>query len=257
MFRQQELDVFGFAWLHPCSRNSQEERHMKHESNRARGHLRALGMLCGMLLVSAAVHADAIPPLEERLQLCGSCHNPDGNSIIPENPKIAGLHVKYLTRQLEDFKSGKRASPIMSTIIPMVDEKEFKALATYFSGQKRLSGTSDKPDLVEQGKQVYDKGFFGGKADLIAKGREVYEEGVLGSAVPACAGCHGEDGSGNDKFPRLNGQNPPYVLQQLRNFKNGVRTNDPKGVMRAVAKRLTDEEMSAVAEYIFILKEAE
>jgi cytochrome c553 len=191
-----------------------------------------------MLSVSAAVHADAVPPLEERLQLCGSCHNPDGNSIIPENPKIAGLHVRYLTRQLEDFKSGKRASPIMSAIIPMVDEREFKALAKYFSEQKRLPGTSDKADLAE-------------------KGMQIYLEGVLGSAVPACGGCHGEDGSGNDKFPRLNGQNPRYVVQQLQNFKNGVRTNDPKGVMRAVSKRLTDEEMAAVAEYIVTLKEAE
>lgn len=211
---------------------------MKNGANRATGPLYVWGMFIGMSLVSATVRADAIPPLEERLQLCGGCHNPDGNSVIPENPKIAGLHVKYLTRQLEDFKSGKRPSPVMSTIIPMVDEKEFSALAAYFSGQKRLPGTSDK-------------------ADLVAKGKQVYDEGVLGSAVPACGGCHGDDGRGTDKFPRLNGQNPIYVVQQLQNFKSGVRTNDPKGVMRAVAKRLTDEEMAAVAEYIVTLKEAE
>ena len=210
---------------------------MNHEKKRAGRHLYAYGMLVAMLSAPAANAAD-IPPLEERLQLCAGCHNPDGNSIIPENPKIAGLHIKYLTRQLEDFKSGDRASPIMSTIIPMVDPSEFKALAKYFSEQKRLPGTSDKADMVEKGKQIY-------------------LEGVLGTAVPACGGCHGEDGAGNDKFPRLNGQNPPYVVQQLQNFKNGVRTNDPKAVMRAVAKRLTDEEMAAVAEYIVTLKEAE
>jgi cytochrome c553 len=180
----------------------------------------------------------AIPPLEERLQLCGGCHNPDGNSIIPENPKLAGLDAKYIARQLADFKAGKRESPIMSTIIPMVDEKEFKALADYFSKQKRLTGVSDKPELVAQGKQIF-------------------EEGVLGTAVPACSGCHGEDGSGTDKFPRLNGQNPPYIVNQLLNFKNRVRNNDPKAVMQAVAKRLTEQEISAVAEYVTTLKEAE
>jgi cytochrome c553 len=211
---------------------------MNHETKCAGRNLRAHGMLVAMLFVSAAANAADVPPLEERLQLCASCHNPDGNSVIPENPKIAGLHVKYLARQLKDFKSGDRASPIMSTIIPMVDESEFKALAKYFSEQKRLPGTSDKADLLEKGKQIY-------------------LEGVIGTAVPACGGCHGEDGSGNDKFPRLNGQNPPYVVQQLQNFKNGVRTNDPKAVMRAVSKRLTDEEMAAVAEYIVTLKEAE
>ena len=211
---------------------------MNHETKCAGRHLRAHGMLVAMLFVSAAANAADVPPLEERLQLCASCHNPDGNSVIPENPKIAGLHVKYLARQLKDFKSGDRASPIMSTIIPMVNEDEFKDLAKFFSEQKRVAGTSEN-------------------AELVAKGKQIYEEGVMATAAPACGGCHGEDGSGNDKFPRLNGQNPPYVVQQLQNFKNGVRTNDPKAVMRAVSKRLTDEEMAAVAEYIVTLKEAE
>ncbi|MDD5058057.1 MAG: c-type cytochrome [Sideroxydans sp.] len=202
------------------------------------GKLRAFGALLGMLLLTTTVYADDIPPLEERLQLCGGCHNPDGNSVIPENPKLAGLDAKYIARQLGDFKAGKRSNEIMSGIITMVDEKEFKALATYFSGQKRSDGTSDKPDLVAQGKQIFD-------------------EGVIGTAVPACAGCHNEDGSGSDKFPRLNGQNPAYVVNQLMNFKNKVRNNDPKAVMQAVAKRLNEKEIAAVAEYVTTLKEAE
>jgi cytochrome c553 len=217
---------------------------MKHKNNRIGRQVCTCGALIGILLMSIAVHAEdvavpgPIPPLEERLLLCGGCHNPDGNSIIPENPKLAGLNVRYLTRQLEDFKSGKRTSPIMSTIIPMVDEKEFKSLAGYFSKQKRLPGVSDKADLLAQGKQIF-------------------EEGVIGTAVPACSGCHGEDGSGSDAFPRLNGQNPPYVVNQLQNFRNRVRNNDPKAVMQTVAKRLTEQEINAVAEYITTLKEAE
>lgn len=210
---------------------------MKYKNNRIGMHVGALAALLGMLFMSAAVQADPVP-LEERLQLCGGCHNPDGNSIIPENPKLAGLHPKYLARQLDDFKAGKRTNPIMDSIIPMVDESEFKALAKYFSEQKRLPGTSEKPDLV-------------------AKGQQIYEEGVMATAAPACGGCHGADGAGNDKFPRLNGQNQAYVVAQLMNFKNGVRTNDPKAVMQAVAKRLNEEEINAVAEYIVTLKEAE
>lgn len=210
---------------------------MKDKNKHIGMHLGTLGVLLGMLFMSAAVQAEPVP-LEERLLLCGGCHNPDGNSVIPENPKLSGMNAKYLNRQLEDFKAAKRTSPIMDTIIPMVDESEFKALAKYFSEQKRLPGTSDK-------------------ADLVAKGQQIYLEGVLATAAPACGGCHGEDGTGNDKFPRLNGQNQAYVISQLANFKSGARNNDPKGVMRAVAKRLTDEEMAAVAEYIVTLKEAE
>jgi cytochrome c553 len=202
----------------------------------------AFAALASMLFMSAAVYAEdapgAIPPLEERLLLCGGCHNPDGNSIIPENPKLAGLDAKYIARQLGDFKSGKRTNATMSSIIPMVDEKEFKSLAGYFSKQTRLTSTSDK-------------------AELVAKGKQIFEEGVLGTAVPACMGCHGEDGSGSEAFPRLNGQNPPYVVNQLTNFKTGGRTNDNKGLMQAVAKRMNEQEINAVAEYVSTLKEAE
>jgi cytochrome c553 len=222
--------------------------------------LSTCAVLFGMLIMTSGVYAEEAAPtaapaasapaaaevaaapapgsLEERLQLCGGCHNPDGNSIIPENPRLAGLDAKYIARQLADFKAGKRENPTMSAIIPMVDEKEFPSLAGYFSKQKRLTSTSDKPDLV-------------------AKGKQIFEEGVLGTAVPACMGCHGEDGAGSEQYPRLNGQNPPYVVNQLTNFKSGARTNDAKGLMRAVAKRLSDAEINAVAEYVSTLKEAE
>jgi cytochrome c553 len=193
--------------------------------------------------VAPAPEVAAAPPpapgsLEERLLLCGGCHNPDGNSIIPENPRLAGLDPKYIIRQLEDFKSGKRENPTMSAIIPMVDAGEFKALGKYFSQQKRQTSES-------------------ANAELVAKGKQIFEEGVIATAAPACMGCHGEDGSGSDAFPRLNGQNPAYVINQLTNFKSGGRTNDKKGLMQAVAKRLNEQEIAAVAEYMSTLKEAE
>jgi len=235
---------------------------MLYKNNRIGRRLSVFAALAGMLFVSAAVQADPVP-LEERLQLCAGCHNQDGNSVIPENPKISGLHPKYLVRQLEDFKSGDRKNPVMESIIPMVDESEFKALAKYFSEQKRLPGllapVEPSAPAVADASAPAAAGALSeqAKAEMVEKGKQIYEEGVLATAAPACGGCHGADGAGNDKFPRLNGQNPAYVVQQLQNFKTGARTNDPKAVMRAVAKRLNDEEINAVAEYIVTLKEAE
>lgn len=182
--------------------------------------------------------AVALSPLEEQLQLCFGCHNTDGNSVIPENPKLAGLDKKYILRQLEDFKSGDRKNETMSAIIQGVDEGMFEDLANFFSDQKRSVNVSDKPELVAQGQQVF-------------------EEGVFATAAPACMGCHGEDGSGTRKFPRLNGQNAPYVVNQLTNFKSGARTNDAKGLMQAVASRLSEKDIAAVAEYMSTLKEIE
>ncbi len=182
--------------------------------------------------------AVALSPLEEQLQLCAGCHNPDGNSVIPENPKLSGLDKKYIRLQLEDFKSGARKNETMGAIIQGVDEGMFDDLAEFFSDQKRSVNVSDKPELVAQGQQIF-------------------EEGVFATAAPACMGCHGEDGSGSKKFPRLNGQNAPYVVNQLTNFANGARTNDAKGLMQAVSKRLSEQDIAAVAEYMSTLKEIE
>jgi len=117
----------------------------------------------------------------------------------------------------------------------MVDEKEFPALAEFFSKQQR------KPGVAVDAKRA-------------AQGKEIYDEGIDSSAVPACSGCHNDDGSGTDKYPRIGGQNSAYVIQQLMNFKSGERANDVKAVMRAVAKRMNEKDIRAVAEYMVTLK---
>ena len=150
-----------------------------------------------------ALGAGAAPP-EAQLALCGSCHGADGNSLVADNPRLAGQDAGYLRRQLADFKSG---------LTPGID----KALA--------------------------------------AKGKVIYEDGIVGTAVPACSGCHGNDGAGDDKYPRIAGQHMAYSHKQLQAFKSGERTNDVKGVMGAIAKRMNDAEMQAVAHYVASLKE--
>jgi cytochrome c553 len=197
--------------------------------------------LAALLLAATALPALAqeAPPLAERLVLCASCHNADGNSTIAENPRLAGLDAGYLARQLADFKSGSRPSPVMAGIVGLLGEGEFKALAAHFSKQKPAPGAAATD------------------TKLAAQGKEIFDEGIVGSAVPACSGCHNEDGSGTDKYPRITGQHSAYVVQQLANFKSGARANDGKGVMQAVARRMNEKEIQAVAEYVATLKEAE
>jgi len=191
----------------------------------------------GMLLSPVITLAQTVP-IAERLLLCGGCHNSDGNSAIPENPNLSGLDAEYIHRQLQDFRNGARKSPVMSGIIPLVDEKEFEALAAFFSKQKPKPGGAVDAKLAAQGKEIYD-------------------EGIVGSAVPACSGCHNDDGSGTEKYPRIASQHAAYVVQQLTNFKSGERANDVRAVMRAVAKRMNEKEIRAVAEYVVTLKGAQ
>jgi cytochrome c553 len=52
------------------------------------------------------------------------------------------------------------------------------------------------------------------------------------------------------QYPRLAGQYAEYTAAQLRAFRDGTRANDPNRTMRAVAEKLSDKQIAAVAEYI-------
>lgn len=187
-------------------------------------------MLVASVLVPFAVQAEGEPNA-----LCTGCHNEDGNSTTPEFPKLAGLDAVYIAKQIKDFKNDKRVSEIMGPMANQIPDKEIGALAAYFSKQKRTTGTVTDPKLAAQGQQIYD-------------------DGIVSSAVPACSGCHGEKGEGTDKFPRLAGQHTVYLITQMSNFKNMVRNNDARKVMRAITMRMTEQDMKAAAEYITSLK---
>lgn len=164
-------------------------------------------------------------------EVCTPCHGPDGNSVAPNFPKLAGQQVDYLTKQLNEFLSGKRKNDIMTAILPGIQKSDVPALAAYFAGRKQTPGTATDPKLAEVGKRLYD-------------------DGNTDSGVPACMGCHQPRGEGNERYPRLAGQHQIYTLQQMADFKAGVRSNDKGRVMRAVAERMTEQEMQAVSEYI-------
>ena len=60
---------------------------------------------------------------------CAACHNADGNSAIPANPKLAQQHPEYLVKQLQEFKSGKRKSPVMAGMAAMLSDQEMRDVA--------------------------------------------------------------------------------------------------------------------------------
>ena len=169
-------------------------------------------------------------------QVCAACHAADGNSIAAANPKIAGQFPEYLDKQLRDFKpqAGKkpaRPSDIMSGMVANLSEDDMKGLAAYYAGQKlRPAAAADK--------------------NLVAQGQKLWRGGNASTGVPACQGCHGPAGAGIPaQYPRLAGQYADYLVAQLKAFKDGVRMNDPNGMMRAVTGRMSEGEIRAVAEY--------
>lgn len=165
---------------------------------------------------------------------CVGCHGAAGNSTITQNPKLAGQHAEYIAKQLADFKTPQRNNPVMSGIAKGLSDADMKNLAAYLDKQAPQPGAAKNKDTVELGKKIY-------------------RAGIAEKNVPACAGCHGASGAGIPaQFARLGGQHQDYTVAQLTAFRAGTRGNSVQ--MTTIAKRMLDEEIQAVADYVAGLK---
>jgi cytochrome c553 len=181
---------------------------------------------------AAAPAAPATAPatsVEAKAAPCGACHGPNGNSLSPIWPKLAGQSAAYLYKELVKFKNGERSDPVMSAQAASLSEQDMKDLAAHFAKQKQTGGAASP--------------------ELASAGDALYRRGNPESGVPACIGCHGPKGLGNAAagYPRVGGQQSGYVEGQLQKFRGGTRKGP---MMSVVAQRLTDEEIRAVASYL-------
>ena len=165
---------------------------------------------------------------------CFLCHGAQGESTTELYPRLAAQNAAYLAKQLENFKSGARKSGTMRPMVEKLAPRDMEALGLYFSRQRSEPHAPTDPAAA-------------------ARGREIYEKGGADPAVAACAGCHGANGHGSERLPRLAGQVAPYLAAQLRNFGERVRTND-NAVMQSVAAKMTAAEIDAVAQYLSALE---
>ena len=165
---------------------------------------------------------------------CVACHGAAGNSTITQNPKLAGQHEAYIQKQLHNFKGPDRNNAIMTGIAKALGEDDVRNIAAFLEQQKPAPGSARNKNTVELGKKIY-------------------RAGIAEKHVPACAGCHGPNGAGIPaQYARIAGQHQDYTIAQLTNFRTGTRANSAQ--MTAVGKRMSDEEMQAVADYIAGLK---
>lgn len=187
--------------------------------------------------VKAAPKADPAKGQAIVNKVCVACHAADGNSVAPANPKLAGQVPEYLQKQLMDFKAGaggKAARPnaVMSGFAATLSNDDMRDVAAYFSAQKPAPGSAKNKDTI-------------------VIGQRLWRGGDASKGLAACAGCHGATGAGLPvQYPRLAGQHADYIEAQLKAFRAKERSNDPAGMMRTIAAKMTDAEMKAVADYI-------
>lgn len=205
--------------------------------NRKLAALAAVGLLwTAQAVAQGAAKPDLAKGESIAKQVCAACHAADGNSAIAANPKLAGQFPEYLHKQLVNFKAqgGKKAerdNAIMAGMVANLSGDDMRNVAAYYAAQRlRPAAASSK--------------------ELAAHGQKLWRGGNAANGVPACAGCHGPDGAGiPSQFPRVAGQFAEYTEAQLKLFRAGGRANDPNGMMRGVAAKMTDQEIKAVAEY--------
>jgi cytochrome c553 len=70
---------------------------------------------------------------------CQACHGPEGISVSPEFPNLAGQHADYLFTALRHYQNGKRKNPIMKVQVEKLTDRDLMDLAAFFSHQHGLA----------------------------------------------------------------------------------------------------------------------
>ena len=88
--------------------------------------------------------------------------------------------------------------------------------------------------------------------EVVEVGSKLFKAGDAERGIPSCASCHGPRGNGTSLagFPKISSQHPEYIKSQLEKFRSGTRNNDLNGMMRDIAKKLTDEDIEVLSKYL-------
>jgi len=158
---------------------------------------------------------------------CFTCHGLDGGGDGAAAPRLAGLHLGYLQKQMEDYASGLRADDQMTRIAKALDQRSRREVAAYYAALPIPASA---------------------RTHAAAPAPSVYLRGDPARGVVACAACHGLNGEGTGLGgnPQIAGQPYPYLVEQMERWKSGERRNDPRGVMAAAVKPLSDLEVRAI-----------
>ena len=197
-------------------------------------------IICCLFFSTAPRAADNPEAVKLVRQVCAKCHGISGVSQSSLFPRLAAQPAVYIENQLRDMREHVRTDPhaqaYMWRIAAALNDKEIEFVSQYYATRRPPPGYPPvSPDLAEKGKRLYEKG-------------------AIVRDVPACMGCHGQNGEGKAEVPRLAGQHAGYLFRQVKDFKSELRPSvGPKDPMHENALNVTDEEAIEIAEYLSAL----
>lgn len=164
---------------------------------------------------------------------CFGCHGENGNSAVPQFPKLAGQNAIYIEKQIHNYQTGRLNHQLMVTLAASMSDEDIADIAAYYASQPMMKGSQPSNNAL---------------------GKKLYENNDLARMQVRCSNCHGITGKGlnpvNPEYPVIGGQHKDFLISQLAKFKKGARNNSFGGVMNTTVHRLTDAELDALADYI-------
>jgi cytochrome c553 len=166
---------------------------------------------------------------------CVTCHGARGEGNAAANfPRIGGQSAYYLDKQMTAFANGTREHPVMSPIAKAMSEQQRRDASAYYESLQANAGAAPAKAAAAQ----------------LERGRVLAARGDEGKQVQACANCHGPGGRGEaPSYPYLAGQHPGYFTAAMGEWKAGRRKTDGSGQMPSIARRLSDDDVAALAAF--------
>jgi cytochrome c553 len=193
--------------------------------------LAALGSSIALARADIIV-TDGMQPWET----CASCHSLDGISIMARFPKLAGQRPDYIEKQVRDFRDGRRRNDggQMAAIAGDIKDHDLTKSAAYFASLPAPPPDASLPT----------------DSDVWRRGATLYRDGDATAGIARCSSCHDDTPSSPVAAPRLKAQHASYLAKQLRDWRSGDRRNDLSHTMPAVAAKLTDRDIDALAAFL-------
>ncbi len=154
---------------------------------------------------------------------CSMCHGARGLSQA-DSPNLAGQYTAAVYKQLQDFKSGARASVVMAPLVGNLSTRDMRELGDYYAYLPRPPWLERKP------------------------APQIVESGAPMRGIAPCGTCHGQEAH-KLGTPWLEGEPVAYLRTQLLAFKAGQRHNDISGIMRNIVRQMTNSEIDAAAQF--------
>lgn len=175
------------------------------------------------LALGAAVLAQP-QPQPQTLAACAACHGPGGQSQIALFPSLAGQPRLFIENQLVLIREGLRDIAAMKDVMAGMGDDQIVALANYFAAQPAaVVNTAPLADKFAQGAQL--------------------------SRTMLCGTCHLPGYVGQQQVPRLAGQNEPYLLLAMQQFRDKPGPGRDT-IMAASLRGLSDAELDSLAHYL-------